>query len=747
MNTQNLLQQWGIEEAATQMGWQNTSNGFRYPLYNLDGTVQKYKSNPIERVKNIANEAKKYHWVGKKPPGCLPFYFVRDIHDAIQSAKGLVYIVEGEKDVLSMIAAGLSNTLTWVNGALSIPKDTPEVLQVLGVNRVIHIPDLDDTGYQSAKKLARMLRHSGVDYQALELPESLGEKGDINDLWQLCQFDSQKFQNTLKELKSLPVSQPQTPDWQQPVRRKTAHSTTTSTIEDAIKQIEDQLQVQSYKDNGFSKPVLCPFHDDHSPSAEWHQDKYVLHCFTCGETFKAKQVAEKLGIEWKVQKPAQETDNPDNQEQGERKLTHDEIGDLLRDKWKGNVAFFFGQWHCYQAGVWIPHDTLNADVWHTLKQCKPAIKPTRSIANSIKDYLEAMCAVHSSQIDKGHQYINLINGLYNLNTHQLGEHQPGLFLTSQLPFAYDKQATCETWLNYLHQVLVTPDGTPDNQLIKLVQEAFGYSLTASTRFEKMFWLHGEAATGKTTMLRILTALLGTGSLEFDFGRLKRESHQLANIAGKRVLTCSEAPAGSQIEDHLIKKIASGEKIVARRLYQESEEHQSIAKIWWAMNGLPANGDRSNAIYRRLVLIPFNRPIPAEQRNPDLINDLMNELPGIFNWAIEGLKRLDESGKFTTAQQVNQSVEEYEIENHPERAFLQDEEWIVQENNETVLASNLYLAFKEWCSRYGYSCGTRTAVGREWARLGLSKQRTSRGVEYQTIGLTKEIQSLVNRLRS
>src|SRR5690606_35294829 len=148
-------------------------------------------------------------------------------------------------------------------------------------------------------------------------------------------------------------------------------------------------------------------------------------------------------------------------------------------------------------------------------------------------------------------------------------HRRDLYLTAQLPFDYDPSANCPTWMRCLQQWLTTPDGGVDTESIAVLQEAFGYSLTADTRFEAAFLLFGPAASGKFTVLNVLAELAGDAHTSIDLSLLDRNHYQLADLPGKRVVTCSEARSGSYLADSILKKLISGEEITARQPYEHT----------------------------------------------------------------------------------------------------------------------------------------------------------------------------------
>ncbi len=106
---------------------------------------------------------------------------------------GLIYLVAGEIDVLTMYEAGIQNAICWLSGESSVPSSLAGDLQRWGVSKVVYFTDRDETGRLSAEKVGRMLCEQSIEYTAIKLPDFLGDKGDINDLWKWFQFDEAAF--------------------------------------------------------------------------------------------------------------------------------------------------------------------------------------------------------------------------------------------------------------------------------------------------------------------------------------------------------------------------------------------------------------------------------------------------------------------------------------------------------------------------------------------------------------------------
>jgi archaellum biogenesis ATPase FlaH len=202
-----LLSDRGILRAAEQAGWRPDGDGWLYPLYDQHGKPFRLPNGaPVRRWKNFNSQASpKYLWkpgnLGEQRP---KYYLLPGVRQAISNASGLVYLGSGEPDVLAFRAAGIENVLCWF-GEENVPATLASDLAALGVREAVYYPDLDQTGRSSAQKVAQALAGSGIGFEAYILPQELGDKGDINRLWQHCKFDASEVRTTLAGLPALPL--------------------------------------------------------------------------------------------------------------------------------------------------------------------------------------------------------------------------------------------------------------------------------------------------------------------------------------------------------------------------------------------------------------------------------------------------------------------------------------------------------------------------------------------------------------
>src|SRR6185369_1096393 len=210
-------------------------------------------------------------------------------------------------------------------------------------------------------------------------------------------------------------------------------------------------------------------------------------------------------------------------------------------------------------------------------------------------------------------YINLRNGLFNLDTFELEAHRPEMYLTNQLDFAFDIDAKAEKLRRFLYTSLTDENDQPDMDMIMLVLELMAYSMTARTDLKSSAWLVGAPDSGKSTLIAFLRSLMGNLHATIDLNQLATNRFLLAGIVGKRVVTFTEADTTAFLPDALYKAMVGG----TDEIYVDVKNKPGIsfvptAKFWWAMNGAPRINDRSGATFNRLQVIHFDKSVPPER---------------------------------------------------------------------------------------------------------------------------------------
>jgi putative DNA primase/helicase len=303
--------------------------------------------------------------------------------------------------------------------------------------------------------------------------------------------------------------------------------------------------------------------------------------------------------------------------------------------------------------------------------------------------------------------INLQNGTFEVTTEQqeLRSFNDADFLTYQLPFQYDATATAPIFTKYLNRVL------PDKLAQAVLAEYAGYLFIrhgSGLKFEKCLILNGNGANGKSVFFEILTALLGRENVSsYPLSDLTdRTGYYRAEIANKLLNYASEI--SKEMNCDLFKKLASGETFTARSPYGKPFEVRDYAKMIFNANELPKEIEHTNAFFRRFIIIPFDVTIPEEEQDRELHRKIIdNELTGVFNWVLDGLKRLLANKKFTDCTAINETLNRYRTESDSVHMFIDENNYQPSSNNR-VLLKELFNGYKSFCTDDGYKpCGKKT----------------------------------------
>lgn len=305
--------------------------------------------------------------------------------------------------------------------------------------------------------------------------------------------------------------------------------------------------------------------------------------------------------------------------------------------------------------------------------------------------------IDADRFDTDPWLLNVANGTLDLHTGVLRPHAVGDLIAKLLPVAYAPNATCPRWLAFLDEIM---DGHAD--LVTFLRTAIGYALTGDTREQVFFILWGAGANGKSTFLRVITALLGDYARQASMDTFMQKSYDgipndIARLLGVRFVAASEAEQQRRLAEALIKSLTGGEKIVARFLHKEFFEFTPRFKIFLATNHKPVIRGADHAIWRRIRLIPFTVTIAEEAQDKDLEVTLLTELPGILAWALDGCRQWRDDG-LTPPPAVRVATTAYRAEMDGVGAFLADccdlgAAW-------TVTKKTLYAAYTQWAQAAG-----------------------------------------------
>lgn len=250
------------------------------------------------------------------------------------------------------------------------------------------------------------------------------------------------------------------------------------------------------------------------------------------------------------------------------------------------------------------------------------------------------------------------NGRYNLYTGKLEPLTSKIFITSVLPCDFNPKAKCPLWRWFVEDVF-----NSDIESIALLQEWFGYNMIFSNHLEQMLFLFGVPGSGKSTTIDVLQTLLGPERCCAINVETFTNRFGLAPMVGKYAAIISESQTScrshAQKVLEKIKQITGQDTVSINPKYKEQYDAKLFCKITYVGNELPRFDDEPGALFRRFNLLYYANNYFKMPKTPDrtLKTRLLQELPGIAIWALEGLHRLLTNGDFTRPKVSSEHIDD------------------------------------------------------------------------------------------
>jgi putative DNA primase/helicase len=286
---------------------------------------------------------------------------------------------------------------------------------------------------------------------------------------------------------------------------------------------------------------------------------------------------------------------------------------------------------------------------------------------------EAEVVLSARRLDADPWLLGMQNGVLDLRTGKFRVAERDDYITKRISVAFDPEATCPNWCEFLDTI---NDG--DQSLSAYHQRAVGYTLTGSTREEVLFVLYGTGNNGKSTWRETVHFLLNDYAIAADPALLIERktpggaTPELARLKGRRLVAINETSENDRLNEARVKFITSKDKITARNLYEEFFDFDPTHKTFLTTNHKPIIRGTDTGIWRRIHLLPFTVTISPHKVEKDFRERrLIPELPGILNWAIEGLRAYLHAGGLCPPPAVRIATDEYQQDMDVVRQWIDD----------------------------------------------------------------------------
>lgn len=380
-------------------------------------------------------------------------------------------------------------------------------------------------------------------------------------------------------------------------------------------------------------------------------------------------------------------------------ITDKQITDMIMDKY-----FFYCDprdpnqtLYVWESGGW--HNGVAENV--ILRELSEIFKNEERRTGMVLDRTVNFIKGQSMNVEVINPPPNLIffkNGILDIDTGQLVPHDPKYFCVNVIPWDYNPQADCPKWKKWLDEVIRQEDKA-------FLQEWAGYQFWRAVPEAAFTILTGTGQNGKSIWMETMAMMLGPenvtnitlADLTYDDFKPAELHHKLANIA-------DDIGRDRISNTGRLKEATAGSPMTVCKKFGNQFNMKPYAKITYACNQPPEIIDASDAIIFRMKVVEFPYTFsktPSERERPardkkEILAEHEQEMSGIINWALEGLKRLKQNNfKFTVSRSTIETWKYYQRRANPVLCFIEECLEFTDDDADVVYKEEMYEAFKKW----------------------------------------------------
>jgi len=351
----------------------------------------------------------------------------------------------------------------------------------------------------------------------------------------------------------------------------------------------------------------------------------------------------------------------------------------------------------FEGGVYKP--TGARFIERRTKELCESLGKTKSWNPELAARIEAWIAVDAPELWERPPLdtINVLNGLLNVTTRELGAHDPCHLSPVQIPVTFDPAATCPSIAQFV------ADTFPhDSQ--HLAFELAAWLMTPDTSIQKAGLLIGEGANGKSVFLSLLLAFLGRDNVSaLSLHRIEADKFCAARLVGKLCNIGSDLPTAALTGTSVFKGIVGGDMLTAERKFAMSFEFLPFVRLLFSANSPPRSEDSSAGFFRRWLVIPFSRlfdesdPKTVPRAELDALLSQADELSGLLNKALDALPVI-RAGRFNETASTRDALAEFRATTDPLGIWLDQN--TVERADGMVVKDQLRSAYSKVCQDNG-----------------------------------------------
>lgn len=344
--------------------------------------------------------------------------------------------------------------------------------------------------------------------------------------------------------------------------------------------------------------------------------------------------------------------------------------------------------HIYENGHYSPFTPQDIQ---TFVLEKGDMNLSTSERKEVINFIIALSQTPDSEINKDPYIIAVKNGMLDLNSLVLTPHSPDNYNTIYLDWEFNEEVEYSELIDNFMKTIA--DG--DERKRDFLWEVAGYCLLKKSIFEKFFIFKGTGGTGKSTFCNLIMKMVSKKYVSTVKLNQFDQDYYLATMIDKLVNIDFDASDKKALEDSgRFKSITCSEPVSVRQIYAPVVEMTSSATIIINANHMPKIADKSDGLYRRMILVEIDKKI----KNPDpkfLEKVTDSDMEYFFYKACEGINRALKRGSFTINTSADNLKLKFQINQSNVKKWLQEYQYRIKDLLHKT-TRDLFQEFKTFC---------------------------------------------------
>lgn len=325
-------------------------------------------------------------------------------------------------------------------------------------------------------------------------------------------------------------------------------------------------------------------------------------------------------------------------------------------------------------------------------------------------------------------WVNFQNGYFDVMEWRLIEHDTKYLMINQIPFSFYPEQTEIALSGGTHIRKYLDSSIPDKTDQQMFWQYLGYCMTTDTRFQKFLMIKGKGGTGKSIAISFTQHMVGSGNFSSMSLQNLNQRFYPTGLFGKLLNACADIPSTAMENVDIIKKAVGEDTLLYEKKGQDPTQFNSYAKLLFSANEMPLNlDDKTNAYYRRLLVLDINRSIPEEEKDSQLKEKMCKESDYAIHMAMLALKQLYNDNHFSESDHSKECIVNLYRSADSVKAFTDD--ILCHKSGEKIKRSDVYKMYEEYCEDNGRKSHGKSKFWEYMADKGFIIKRYSDGVYY------------------